>query len=63
LDTRRRAQMPRYTFRVEQTIEVIASSYQSAESRLPLYPEGFEGGSWTVVEEKLELLEEAGING
>jgi hypothetical protein len=55
--------MPRYTFRVEQTIEVVASSYQSAESRLPLYPEGFEGGSWTIVEEKLELLEEAGISG
>ena len=55
--------MPRYTFRVEQTIEVIASSYQMAEDRLPMYPTGFEGQSYYVTEETVELLEEAGING
>jgi hypothetical protein len=55
--------MPRYTFRVEQIIEVEAVSPQMAEDRLPLYPEGFEGKSWVITEEKVELLEEAGING
>lgn len=55
--------MPRYTFRVEQIIEVEAVSPQMAEDRLPLYPEGFEGKSWTVIEEKVELLEEESING
>ena len=48
--------MQTYVFNVEQVIEVKAESLSEAQSKLPLYPTGFEGQSYYVREETVEEI-------
>ena len=50
--------MKRYTFSVEQIIRVLANSEEEARELLPMYPSGFDGQSYYVKEEIIELVNE-----
>jgi hypothetical protein len=47
-----------YTYKVEQTIEVSANSEEEARDLLPIYPSEFEGQTYYVEEETVELIDE-----
>ena len=47
--------MYKYVFQVEQTIEVIAESFEQAIEILPIYPTTH-GQKWEVTDESQELL-------
>ena len=48
-----------YTYSVVQTIEVSADSEEQSRDLLPLYPSGFEGQTYYVSEETVELIKES----
>jgi hypothetical protein len=47
-----------YTYKIEQTIEVSANSEEEAKRLLPMYPSGFDGQTYYVFEEIVELIDE-----
>lgn len=48
-----------YTYKVEQTIEVSANSEEEARDLLPVYPSGFDGQTYYVTEETVDLISES----
>jgi hypothetical protein len=50
--------MTTYVYLVEQIIAVKANSKDEADSMLPVYPSGFEGQTYYVRDENIELLRE-----
>jgi hypothetical protein len=53
--------MKRYTFSVDQIIRVSANSEEEARDLLPMYASGFDGQSYYVKEEIIELVNELEI--
>ena len=50
--------MKKYTYTIEQVIEITANSQEEALENLPTYPTFYEGQGWRMLDETIGLIEE-----